>query len=302
MIVWANFVEVVFFRYLNAPSIDWIGFDKIPMKDLLLLFIFSIFNIPTPYRLRYLPDPVMFNLYTPQWSLFLEYIANFFYIFILRYLTTLSVYILTVFSMICSVIVICCGEYGNICDGFDVYIPHSALVGIVRTFTPILIGYSISRYKKEKDKKYIKKEDENERTSEGIKYSFEISPVLLVGMCSVPYVGEITIEKCKNAIFEIFVTLFIIPLILIIAIIERKPNKTKANFCQWLGKFSFYIYLNHYSLADLLHVWVANNNYLFDYTWIMLIGVYILCLSFANFVRKYFDAPLQRWLSSLFLK
>lgn len=301
MIIWSNFIHVIFFHYLYAPSINWV-FDKIPVKNLLLLFVLSILNIPTPHSIKYRPDHVMFTLYAPQWSLFWEYIANFFYVFILRYLTTLSVYILTIISMIISVILIIYSENGSICEGFDVYDPYSALYGIFRTFTPFLIGYVIFRYKKEKDKKYIEKDNENEKYSEGINYSFEISSLILIITCCIPYIGEIKISKWKNALFEIIILFFVLPSILIIAINERKPNELKIKICEWLGKMSFYIYFTHFIFIDFLLVWVANNNYWFDYTWIMMIAIIILSMALANFVWNVYDAPIQKWLSSLLLK
>lgn len=74
MIVLSNFIGVMISRYLYAHSINYINFDKISTKTLVLNFILSIFNIPIPPYLRYCPSRSMFSIIQQQWSLVYEYI------------------------------------------------------------------------------------------------------------------------------------------------------------------------------------------------------------------------------------
>lgn len=115
-------------------------------------------------------------------------------------------------------------ENGNIFEGFDIYIPYSAILGIVRVSTPVLIGYSIAKFKKEKEKEKSQNNSENNRSWEGIKYALEICTILLFGTCSVPYLGQINVSKWNNCLFDIFMLCFILSLVLIIAINEKKAK------------------------------------------------------------------------------
>lgn len=100
----------------------------------------------------------------------------------------------------------------------------------MRVSTPVLIGYSIAKFKKEKEKS--QNNLENNRSPKSIKYALEISTILLFSTCSVPYLGEMNVSKWKNCLFDIFALCFILPLVLIITINEKKPSDRKVYICQ----------------------------------------------------------------------
>lgn len=234
---------------------------------IILVFLSSVFLIPYPVM-----DERAFNLFSlnaPAWSLFWEYIANIFYVFIFCTINNKILLLLTLLAAatLCYVSI----HAGNLLGGWD---KNSFWDGGARILYSFLAGLAIYRFN------WIIKN----------KMGFIGMSILLLLAFLVP-AGK------WNWLTEPLIVLFYFPLLVALgAGATLSPGVKKL--CVFSGNISYPLYMTHYSV-----LWIFGNYYTTHKPAggelaMIIVTSTILLVAFAYLVMVFYDIPLRRYLNN----
>ena len=232
-----------------------------------LLFICSILMIPFPVvKERYLN---LFHLNPPTWSLFREYVANFFYAIILVRLPKKVLWVLTVLSAIALVYEswqsgqLSVGWAGFNFWGGGIRVSYSFLAGILVYRSRFIIRSRLG---------------------------FVTTGLLLLPAFLFPF------TKTSSWLADPLVVIFYFPFMIMLGAGALTHKSTQA-LCRFSGKISYPLYMVHYPFMWVFLSYVeAHQPTMRSLAWVIIGGTALLIL-LAYLVMKYIDDPLRKWLS-----
>lgn len=235
------------------------------MMLILLSFLCSLFLLPMPG----LPERAgaLFPLNSPAWSLFMEYLANIFYAFVLSRVHRMATLLLAIAAAIWL--------------GFTAYHANTliggwadvnALDGVARVSYSFLAGLAVYRFG------WIWK------THTG----YILLSILLVLTFVFPYFSW-------NWAAEYVTVLLIYPMIVALGAGATVQGRVRR-FCIFTGRLSYPLYMTH-----IAAIWPFGNYYTkYHPTGWLLFGIVVIgtlvLLLFAWLVMRYFDEPVRAWL------
>lgn len=238
------------------------GFGKI-----LLIFLTSVFLIPFPVMTeRYFN---LFSFNAPSWSLFWEYVANFFYAFVLyrvgrRYLALLA---------ILAAAALCYVGYhaGNLMGGWS---KDTFWDGAARISYSFLAGLLIFRFNL-----LIKN-----------RLGFIGLTVLLLAALLMPYFSW-------NWLAELIVVVCYFPLLIALGA-GATLSPTLKKLCVFSGKISYPLYMTHYAA-----IWIFANYYYghkpgTTQLSFVIIGGTLILVAFAYLVMVAYDIPVRKYFTA----
>ncbi|PWS29584.1 acyltransferase [Pedobacter yonginense] len=238
----------------------------------LLLFLSSLFLIPYPIvQERYFN---FFNLNAPSWSLFWEYIANIFYIFLLykigkKYLISLTLIAAAVLFYVATKSTNLSGGWGG----------TTFWDGGARVFYSFLAGMLVYR------SNWIIKNN----------LGFIGISILLLLAFLMPYSNEF------NWISEPFIVLVYFPLLVALgAGASLKPSLEKV--CKLSGEISYPLYMTHYPFVWIFLTYVTTTKPDMSVLKVVIPVSVILLIAFAYLVMVFLDIPIRNYLKDKWLK
>ena len=259
-----------------------------------ITIIMNVFMIPTPknFDVRGWGETNAFN--GTNRTLSYEYLANILYSLIIYKLHIIIIVIITFLSAFLTINLTLNFEIFNVFQDreFKKYTvighweisSYELCVGFTRLLYPFFCGYLISRLKIE-----IK-----------IPYTFIICSIILSICLCFPRIGG---EKwIINGIYEAIVIIIIFPLIIIIGAGDSEKNKNIIKICQFLGEFSYPLYITHYPIIYCNLVWVSfhKNDSLFNKIAVSIGSFFIMMFNTYALIELY-DKPVRKWLTEKYL-
>ena len=268
-------------------QVKWDG-TSVGILAVLLSMLAGCFLIPS------LPSSVtevrgngeMFPLNGPSWSLFFEYLANVFYVLILRRLSNrnLCVVVATSGTLLTLFAVFNFSGFYHLGVGWTL-----ADWGLPGGFLRVLFSFSagLLMFRLAKPGK--------------IRGAFFISSILIVLLLLVPHLENANFPWL-NGIYDSFCVLAAFPLIIFVGISGKKSkSKHVRTMVRLLGKISYPLYAIHYPFMYLFYAWVWNNKLSFSEVWSFALLLFIVCLALSYAVLKFYDEPLRRFLKRKFM-
>lgn len=282
MVVFAAVLGVL--SFLLQGSVRWDG-SCVELWAVLLAFGMQLFLIPAypgaVYDVR--GNNEMFSLNGPSWSLFFEYIANVFYAFFLRKLSTKWLVGLVVAAGVgllsCSVFNLSGSHHLGV--GWSL-MDYGFIGGLMRVTFSFSMGLLLARnYRKWK-----------------VKMPFFLSVLVLLIVFSLPYIGN---EECQifNGLYEAGCVLFVFPFVVKLAASGSNAEEKASKTVEFLGNISYPLYIIQYPVLYLFYFycWSGDSVKSFSETWQIIAILYVLIVGMAFLVYKFYDAPVRKWLS-----
>ena len=116
-----------------------------------------------------------------------------------------------------------------------------------------------------------------------------------------PRIGGIE-HLWENGFYDALIIIFIFPFIVILGAGGEIKNNFTKNLCQFFGYISYPIYITHYPLIYIYTAWLANNKVKMQAGFLVAILVYACIIIIAYACLKFYDEPVQLWLSKRFIQ
>ena len=293
MVIAGTFMGVCY--YFLGESENFPKIANIKPHIFYITILMNVLMIPTPKSIdvRGWGETNAFN--GTNWTLTYEYLINILYSLIIRRLNSIIIGILTLISAFLTI---------NLTLNFDIFnvlknrelreytviggweISSCELyIGFARLFYPFFAGYLISRLKLK-----IK-----------IPFTFIICSIILTICLVMPRIdrGKYVI----NGIYETIVILIVFPIVVMMGAGEFEENVKITKFCQFLGDFSYPLYISHYPVIYCHIGWYMFHR---DDPFFNKLGVSVGCFLILMFntyaLIKLYDEPVRKWLTEKYLK
>ena len=284
MIVMGSLIGALLFYFQAGPYFPKIA--TTPVWEVVLLALFGATLLPLPIPLDVRGWAEMHPLDGPAWSLFFEYIANFFYAIGLRKASQRVLAILTALSAILLVEVAI--RQGDVIGGWSLNLAQLH-VGFARLLFPFFAGMLLMRSGKRIH----------------VRGSFGWASLLLALTLCLPRVGGYA-HPWMNGIYDSFCILVMFPVIVAMGAGNGKSAGTveENRLAKWLGAISYPLYITHYPLIYIWTAWVFGPQHPSGHTlkpWLIGIALFITAVAIAYACLKLYDEPVRRWLNRRFL-
>ncbi|MBC7450130.1 MAG: acyltransferase [Cytophagales bacterium] len=262
MIIAGSVVGIcVFIAFSVIHHEDWFGSGRI-----ILAFLGSCFLIPLPI----MPERgfALFGLNALAWSLFLEYIANIVYAFILY---KIGKRFLLVLAILAAAVLCFVGHHsGTLMGGWDaITFPD----GFARVSYSFLAGLLVYRFN------WIVK----------TKLGFISLSALLLAALLMPYVSW-------SWLAEPIVVIMYFPFLIALGAGATLTKRFKK-WCTFLGNLSYPLYMTHMPFLWFFgYYYNQNKPDATELFWVISIGT-LLLIGFAYVVMKVYDIPLRKYLT-----
>lgn len=262
---------------------------KSPVWAIVMSFILGLFMLPTfpgtEVEVRGYGE--MFPLVGPAWSLFFEYLGSIMYAFFLHKLSNKYLRWFVILSGIGLAIVALTDMSGayNLGIGWSMA-DWGFFGGFMRLGFSFGIGLLMSR-----NFKPLK-----------IKGAFWISGISIALMLCVPYVTFTGNTSILNAIYDLFCTIVVFPLMVYIGASGTTTDRFSTGLCNFLGNISYPIYIIHYPVIYLFYAWVWNNGFTFGEVWPVTVIIFVCLIPLAYIMLKCYDQPVRKYLTARFKK
>ena len=293
MVIAGTFMGVCY--YFLGESVSSPNIENIEPHIFFITILMNVFMIPTPKSIdvRGWGETNAFN--GTNWTLTYEYLINVLYSVIIRRLNSIIISILTFISAFLMI---------NLTLNFDIFkvlknrglreytviggweiSPCEIYIGFARLLYPFFAGYLISRLKLK-----IK-----------IPFTFIICSIILSICLALPRIdgGKYFI----NGIYESIVIIIIFPIIVVMGAGEVEENTKIIKLCQFLGNFSYPLYISHYPVIYCHIGWYNfhRNDRIFNKI-VVSVGCFMILLFNTYALIKLYDEPIRKWLAEKYLK
>lgn len=297
LVMMGGFIGLLFFYLGGGPEFGLMA--TAPWWKLILLFLIGCTMFPVPASMDVRGWSETYPLNGATWSLFLEYIANLLYVFIIRRLGKIALGIcVAIFAVLTITLtfnmdpfhVFPNGNYAayTVIGGWGVDAPQ-LYVGFSRLLYPFFIGLLLSRVGK-----YIT-----------IKGGFWWC-ALIVAICqAMPRVGGTDPANFwMNGLYETIVILIVFPLVVAIGAGSKVTDTKSQKVCKFLGDISYPLYITHYPLIYVQMGWaLTHQDAPLDHHIMLAVSILCIAISMAYACLKLYDEPVREWLrGKLFAK
>ena len=269
-------------------SVQWDG-TPVAFSSVLLALLLGLFLIPA------LPGSApevrgngeMYPLNGPTWSLFFEYIGNLCYALFLRRLPTrwLAGFVTLTGAGLAAFAVGNGSGYGHLGVGWSLA-DHNLVGGFLRLLFAFPMGLLLSRVFR----------------PVAVRGAFWICSLAIVGLLSVPYVGDGT-APWMNGLYDTVCVLVLFPLLVWLGASGRATDRKTSGICKFLGDISYPVYVIHYPFMYLFYAWLWRGDAIpFAEAWPVAAGLFVGSILLAWMVLKVYDEPVRRWLTRRFLQ
>lgn len=269
-------------------SVQWDG-TPVSFSSVLLALLLGLFLIPA------LPGSApevrgngeMYPLNGPTWSLFFEYIGNLCYALFLRRLPTrwLAGFVTLTGAGLAAFAVGNGSGYGHLGVGWSLA-DHNLVGGFLRLLFAFPMGLLLSRVFR----------------PVAVRGAFWICSLAIVGLLSVPYVGDGT-APWMNGLYDTVCVLVLFPLLVWLGASGRATDRKTSGICKFLGDISYPVYVIHYPFMYLFYAWLWRGDAIpFAEAWPVAAGLFAGSILLAWMVLKVYDEPVRRWLTRRFLQ
>ena len=269
-------------------SVQWDG-TPVSFSSVLLALLLGLFLIPA------LPGSApevrgngeMYPLNGPTWSLFFEYIGNLCYALFLRRLPTrwLAGFVTLTGAGLAAFAVGNGSGYGHLGVGWSLA-DHNLVGGFLRLLFAFPMGLLLSRVFR----------------PVAVRGAFWICSLAIVGLLSVPYVGDGT-APWMNGLYDTVCVLVLFPLLVWLGASGRATDRKTSGICKFLGDISYPVYVIHYPFMYLFYAWLWRGDAIpFAEAWPVAAGLFVGSILLAWVVLKVYDEPVRRWLTRRFLQ
>lgn len=269
-------------------SVQWDG-TPVSFSSVLLALLLGLFLIPA------LPGSApevrgngeMYPLNGPTWSLFFEYIGNLCYALFLRRLPTrwLAGFVTLTGAGLAAFAVGNGSGYGHLGVGWSLA-DHNLVGGFLRLLFAFPMGLLLSRVFR----------------PVAVRGAFWICSLAIVGLLSVPYVGDGT-APWMNGLYDTVCVLVLFPLLVWLGASGRATDRKTFGICKFLGDISYPVYVIHYPFMYLFYAWLWRGDAIpFAEAWPVAAGLFVGSILLAWVVLKVYDEPVRRWLTRRFLQ
>ena len=269
-------------------SVQWDG-TPVSFSSVLLALLLGLFLIPA------LPGSApevrgngeMYPLNGPTWSLFFEYIGNLCYALFLRRLPTrwLAGFVTLTGAGLAAFAVGNGSGYGHLGVGWSLA-DHNLVGGFLRLLFAFPMGLLLSRVFR----------------PVAVRGAFWICSLAIVGLLSVPYVGDGT-APWMNGLYDTVCVLVLFPLLVWLGASGRATDRKTSGICKFLGDISYPVYVIHYPFMYLFYAWLWRGDAIpFAEAWPVAAGLFVGSILLAWMVLKVYDEPVRRWLTRRFLQ
>ena len=210
------------------------------------------------------------------WTLFLEYVANLVYVFVLRSLGKGWLALLTLIAAV--VLVWRAAVHNTIHLGYDW---HTLEMAPVRLAYPFLAGLLLQRTVK----------------MSPVRLGWLPLSVVMVVLFAAPWIWLKGFGGWPlNGLYDAAVVIIAFPLI-ICAGAHAAPGKAWANICTQLGRLSYPLYGTHYALIYVYADWIQATKPALPQIIEVGVATWLLAIAIAWVVVFVWDEPIRRWLS-----
>ena len=290
MVVMGTLLGLLFYYFGASEAFPFIG--ESPWWKVLLLFVYCSLMLPMPnaWDIRGWQDFNSFN--GNSWSLYWEYMANILYALVFRFLPTALLAVVAVIAAVGTLdITLNLDLFGLLEGRFGA--PHSVnggwsltsqelYVGAVRLMFPFLAGMLLSRVGK-----YIT-----------LRGGFVWCSIIVVVMMLMPQ-----FEGLTNGLYETFVILLLIPVIIAIGAGSKIKSRRLNSVCRFLGDISYPLYITHLPFIYMQLAWMSNHpDASLGATIMLAVSVFVVSVGVAYASLKLYDLPLREWLTRRWLQ
>ncbi|MBD5193792.1 MAG: acyltransferase [Bacteroidales bacterium] len=276
-----------FICYLIQGSVHWDG-TPVPFHHVLMALVLGLVLIPVypgcPAEVR--GNGEMFPLNGPCWSLFFEYIASFLYAIVLHRLSKRALWWIIILS---GLGLASCAVF-NLSGAYHIGMGWSMgdwgfFGGLCRVTFSFTVGLLMTR-----DFRKI-----------NVRGAFWICSAVIAVLMACPYVGGPE-ASVLNGIYDSVATLFIFPAVVYLGACGMTTDAFSGRVCEFLGNLSYPVYIIHYPIMYLFYAWVWAHGYTFGEVWYVCAVLFVVIISLAWTVMRFYDEPVRRLLSARWLK
>ncbi len=290
MVVMGTLLGLLFYYFGASEAFPFIG--ESPWWKVLLLFVYCSLMLPMPnaWDIRGWQDFNSFN--GNSWSLYWEYLANILYALVFRFLPTALLALLVAVAAVGTLDItldldlfgLLEGRFGapHTVNGGWSLTPQELYVGAVRLMYPFLAGMLLSRVGK-----YFT-----------LRGGFVWCSVIVVVMMLTPQ-----FEGLANGLYETFVILLLIPIIISIGAGSKIKSRRLEAVCRFLGDISYPLYITHLPFVYMQLAWMSNHpDASLGATIMLAVSVGVVSVGVAYASLKLYDLPLREWLTKHWLQ
>lgn len=278
--------------YIIAGCERWDG-TQMPGWTVAVAFVLAMLVLPvipgTSADVR--GNNEMFPINGPEWSLFFEYIGSLLYALVLHRLGKRALGAVIVVSAI-GLTACALGDIsGGYTTGFGWSIDANGLpwMGFVGGFFHVGFSFSTGLLMSRGFRK------------RNIRGAFWLCSALIVAVCICPYVTGDGGPSVMNAVYDVAVTVFILPTIVYLGASGQTTDRFSTLICEGLGQLSYPVYIIHYPLMYLFYGWVWSNGVAFGDA-LPVCGAILVAIPVMAFVAlRYYDEPVRAWLARKWL-
>lgn len=290
MVVMGTLLGLLFYYFGASEAFPFIG--ESPWWVVLLLFLYCSLMLPMPnsWDIRGWQDFNSFN--GNSWSLYWEYLANILYALVFRFLPTALLAVVAAVAAVGTLDItlnidlfgLLDGRFGapHTVNGGWSLTPQELYVGAVRLMYPFLAGMLLSRLGK-----YVT-----------LRGGFVWCSIIVVAMMLTPQ-----FEGLANGLYETFVILLLIPVIISIGAGSKIKNRRLESLCRFLGDISYPLYITHLPFVYMQLAWMSNHpDASLGATIMLAVSVGVVSIAVAYASLKLYDLPLREWLTKHWLQ
>lgn len=273
--------------FLVQGSVKWDG-SHVATSLVMLAMLCTMFMIPAApgAGIEVRGNGELFPLNGPYWSLFMEYIGNILYALFIHRLPTKVLAVLTALmgvGLAWYSIGNGSGSYHlgvgwTMADGLH----YAGMLLMLFCYTAGLLMSRVFRPVK-------------------IRGAFWICGLFVVVLTAMPYLqfGETAVA---NGIYDAVAVVVFFPILVWLGASGSVTDERSAWICKFLGDVSYPVYAIHYPSLYLFYAWVWNNHVPLEQALPVGVPILIANIILAYVLLHYYDMPVRKWLSKVFLK
>lgn len=268
--------------YFSASEAAYPNIASTPVWKVIGIMVLSWFLIPSrPGSMEIRGYGEMFPLNGPAWTLFFEYIANILYAVLFRKFSDKVLIVAVVITG--SALMYFAIDNGAIVGGWQFTLPE-VKNGFIRLLYPFLMGMLLNRFFKP------------------IKFnnSFFWCSVMLFILMAMPLINGES-QSWMNGLYEGCVIIFLFPIIIFLGASGTLKSNFAKKTCNFLGEISYPLYITHYPIMYIYFSWLVQNDISIEQSYPYAIVLFFVCIAVAYIALRFYDIPVRKKLSKLFL-
>lgn len=293
MVVMGSVIGLLLFYFAASPICPAVA-QTTPLT-LGILFLMSIFLLPTPPSLDGKGWGETYSLNGPMWSLMFEYIANILYATVVR---RFPVWLLGLFVILSAVLTVDLtldidifnllgsrSNHANTVIGGWSLTPGQIYIGSARLLYPFFCGLLVYRL----------------GGKINLRGAFFWCSLAVVVMLAMPRIGGED-AMWRNGLYEALVILVLFPLVVMTGAGSTVMGRRSVGLCRFLGNISYPLYIVHYPLIYIFFGWVNANQDTSSGVHIFVgASIFVMSVAIAYACMRLYDEPVRRWLGKKYL-